>query len=259
MAIKFFTMKKLLIALAFFASAYSANACSCMSTGSHFCESFQNDTFVTLVGLFKKIDTIAYGFKVERLYTFYGTETRDTLTVWGDNGALCRLYDGWQIGDSIVLSLQVCDTAGNQFENPDYPLDLEKTTDYQVSGCGFYSLEVEGGRMRGYIDQPFEQTRSLSTFAADNCLERLTTGVPGTKAPVLKIYPQPVSELLTIELDNTGNIPYTLTDMQGRVCVSAHMQGRVSVLATHSLANGTYLLSLQLPQGNLQKKVVVVR
>lgn len=252
-------MKKLLIALAFFVSAYCANACSCMSTGNHFCESFQNDTFVKFVGLFKKIDTIAYGFKVQRLYTFYGTETRDTLTVWGDNGALCRSYDGWQIGDSIVLSLQVCDTAGNYFENPDYPLDLEKTTDYQISGCGFYSLQVEGGKIRGYIDQPFEQTRNISTFAADNCLERLTTGIPDNNLPQLKIYPQPANEMLTIEMDNNEGIPYTLTDMQGRVCFSQMLQGPVTILNTQQLAAGAYVLNLQLAKGTLQKKVVVVR
>lgn len=251
-------MKKLILCLAVAMAAFTnTNACSCMSSGSSLCESFQNDTFVKLVCLCRKIDTMAYGFKVERLQNYYGTETRDTLWVWGDNGALCRLYDGWAIGDSLLLSLQVCDTMGNQVHAPEFPPNLERPTDYQVSGCGVYSASVINGNIIGYINEPLAENIPLSNFANNNCLQR-TTGTNDIDANAFRVYPTLANSTLNIDNSLSDNMAVRIYNSNGALQSTVTINAGTSQLNISGLPAGTYTLHTQYNHTGISRRFVVM-
>lgn len=251
-------MKKIVLCLIVAMATWAnTNACSCMSTGSSLCESFQNDTFVKLVCLCRKIDTMAYGFKVVRLQNYYGTETRDTLWVWGDNGALCRLYDGWQIGDSLLLSLQVCDTMGNQIHAPEFPPNLERPDDYQVSGCGVYSASVINGSIIGYINEPLAENIQLNNFAANNCLQR-TTGVADIDANAFRVYPTLVNSTLSIDNSLSDNLTVRIYNSNGALQSTVTINAGTSHINVSNLPAGTYTLHTQYNHTGISRRFVVM-
>lgn len=251
-------MKKLFVTPLLWIIFKVSIACSCQPTGFTFCESFQNDTFSNFVVLCKKIDTLAYGFKVEKLYTLYGQETRDTFWVWGDNGALCRLYDNWNIGDSLILSLHPCDTAGNIFSNPSYPPNLEKLNDYQISGCGAYALEVSNGIVSGYINEQFVQRKSVNDFITNNCLQRINTSIDKEESS-FQLYPMPVANQLKIVADYIGSYDVIVYDLTGKKLSSYTSQIAESYIATTEFDLGTYIIAISNAIGVYRNKFFVAR
>lgn len=252
-------MKKIILSLIVAMATWAnTNACSCMPTGSYLCESFQNDTFVKLVCLCRKIDTMAYGFKVQRLYNYYGTETRDTFWVWGDNGALCRLYDSWNIGDSILLALQVCDTMGNQVHAPEFPPNLERPEDYQVSGCGSYAAFVVNGSIIGYINDPDIENIPLTDFAQNNCLQRNTTGIPAIDESAFRVYPTLVNSTLSINNALADNLIITIYNSNGALQTTTTINSGTTQLNVGQLPAGTYTLHTQYNHTGISRRFVVM-
>ena len=71
--------------------------------------------------------------EAEIITVFHGSETRKTITIWGDNGYLCRPYlNRFTIDNYYVIAFQQCS---------DY--EEEKKTDYSISVCGEYWLSAD--------------------------------------------------------------------------------------------------------------------
>jgi hypothetical protein len=82
---------------------------------------------------------VPMSMEVEIIKTFRGKETRKTVTVWGDNGALCRPYlNTFVINNYYIIAFdQGSDTTDiNANEN-------ENKNDYSISNCGDYWLTAD--------------------------------------------------------------------------------------------------------------------
>ena len=71
------------------------------------------------------------------------------------------------------------------------------------------------------------------------------------------IYPNPVSQLLTLELDKPVNGAVILADIQGREVKLRSLEGKKLVLDVSDLDAGVYVLNLNTDEGFLRRKVVV--
>jgi hypothetical protein len=76
----------------------------------------------------------------------------------------------------------------------------------------------------------------------------------------VKIYPEPASDILNIDLSNTGatGVTATLLDMQGRKINSMDAANQQLItMPLNSVASGMYLLQLSTDAGTINKKIIV--
>ena len=120
----------------------SAIACDCDQNGP-FLNVARNTKLVALVKI-KKYLTYAeiyakqepMSMEVEIIEVFKGSETRKKVTVWGDNGMLCRPYvSKFSKGEYYILALSEGEEG--------YGHAAEKRTDYHVSSCGTHWLAAD--------------------------------------------------------------------------------------------------------------------
>jgi hypothetical protein len=120
-------------------------ACDCDSQGA-FLTVAPKAEMVALVKInryltFKDIydNPTPMSMEVEIIDIYKGKETRKIITVWGDNGSLCRPYLSlFEIGKYYVIAFdkgsETTEIGANQ---------TEKETDYSISNCGDYWLQVD--------------------------------------------------------------------------------------------------------------------
>jgi hypothetical protein len=251
--------RTLLVALTAFAIG-GAMACSCFGPNT-FCgvlnppyedpEPWLPDAVVLAVPL----QQYYYGIDVVIVQVFQGQLNNDTVRVWGDNGALCRLYTGWAAGDTLVLGLHQCDLSGNVIQNPDYPPDLEREEDYMISGCGVYALDYQNGTVRGYVDQPFMQSYSLEAFSEliANCA--LSNGL-AKRDQVDPLLIRSNGGPVGLEWQGSSSpMELTVFDTQGRAVIRHRWDGRYLVL--EPLKPGSYLVEVRHGPERLVRKVMV--
>ena len=98
-----------------------------------------------------------------------GTETRRVIRVWGDDGALCRLYvSAFPRGTHWILALKRLREPAAQ--------------DYVISICGDVWLEVRGDLAVGRITVP-QHGRSLETVPLADMLVWIHSGGAGRIVP----------------------------------------------------------------------------
>lgn len=213
-------------------------ACSCFAVGENFCTTVERDTSVDLIVRGTKVKDVHHGIEFKITEVYKGTPRANTITVWGDNGALCRYYtSNFEDGEELILALHDTDLAGNWIvADPNHP-DLEKEEDYSLSGCGVYWLRVDNNNVSGYINKPDweEQTMPYDEFIAEGCIE--------VRAPIrLYVYPNPANDLVNIDIWEIyiDNVRFSLYNAMGQ-------QLPVEVEAVYT---NLYRISVsQLPQG----------
>ncbi|MFN0202282.1 MAG: hypothetical protein ACKVTZ_12215 [Bacteroidia bacterium] len=111
-------------------------ACDCESQG-HFLTVATNSKLVALVKVnsyltFENIydKPTPMSMEVEIVQVYYGQETRKTVTVWGDNGNLCRPYLSIFKTDNYYVIAFEQDSKENHSE-------------YAISNCGDYWLTAD--------------------------------------------------------------------------------------------------------------------
>lgn len=135
----------------------NATACDCMPMGP-FLKVAPKTDFVALVKVtkylsFQNIDDhpIPMSMEVSIIDVYKGKEVRKTLTVWGDNGALCRPYlSQFRTGNYYVIAFIPGSDGTKGHVHSD-----EKTSDYAISVCGDYCLKVDTTKRMaiGYVDK----------------------------------------------------------------------------------------------------------
>lgn len=167
----------LLSMFCFLSAMTSAFACSCDYQGS-FIKISQYTPLVALVKVskylsFKDIHSSStptktpMSMEVEIIEIYKGKESRKTVTVWGDNGILCRPYlSEFKEGQYYVIAFY---KAGSGRGGTD-----EKDTDYSISICGAYWLKVDFDRSNatGDIDSKNGSSRTTSLSELSSTLAR---------------------------------------------------------------------------------------
>lgn len=196
-----------------------------------------------------------YGMDVAVLQVLQGAVNADTVRVWGDNGALCRLYTGWAIGDTIILGLHHCDLAGNGIQNPEYPPDLERPEDYMISACGVYMLDYAGGMVLGRIDSSMAQEMTLTDFVetiGQCALANTVPEEPGIDALVVRTCRNGIK----LEWTGPGSpAGLTLFDLQGRAIWDRGWVGGPVMI--QDIPQGVYLVQVDLGTGRFVRRVAI--
>lgn len=233
-------------------------ACSCFGNSSY-CETLSPTWFDTpdATALVVKLGDFHYGIHVKVVHVFGdGTTNDDTITVWGDQGILCRHYlNGIPVGDSLVMGLDITDLTGNMFRNPEYPPDLEHPEDYMLSFCGVHVLNFVGGQVHGRITGPEISAMSLTAF--DDLVRAcaVAAGVGGAMEP------EPLSVAyhdgvpVVRFLDHTRTLTLRLLDAQGRTVLHRGWTG--SPYALQAPAAGIYMVEVRSTAGCWVRRVLV--
>ena len=120
-------------------------ACDCGSQGE-FLKVAKKTQFVALVRVtkyltFKDIykEKMPMSMEVEIIEVYKGKETRKKVTVWGDNGILCRPYlSKFKTGKYYVIAFNNASETSRGLTS-----ENEKVTDYSISICGEYWLDAD--------------------------------------------------------------------------------------------------------------------
>jgi hypothetical protein len=136
---------KFILIILLFLTKKVAFACDCNFQGE-FLKVAVKTEFVALVKVTKYLTyKDIYGkqtprsMEVEIREVYKGTETRKTITVWGDNGTLCRPYlSQFHVGKFYVIAFYKGSDGSKGNAHKD-----EKITDYSISNCGYYWLKAD--------------------------------------------------------------------------------------------------------------------
>jgi hypothetical protein len=136
---------KLLLTIAILTFGQLTFACECGSQGD-FLKVAGKTQFVALVKVtkfltFKDIykEKTPMSMEVEIIEIYKGKETRKKVTVWGDNGILCRPYlSKFELGKYYVIAFFKGSEGTKGLAN-----ENEKVTDYSISICGEFWLNAD--------------------------------------------------------------------------------------------------------------------
>lgn len=120
-------------------------ACDCDSQG-HFLTVAPKSKLVALVKVnryltFKSIydKPTPISMEIEIVKIFHGHETRKVVTVWGDNGALCRPYlNAFGVNKYHIIAFEQSSGIAGVNANEE-----EMKTDYTISNCGDFWLTAD--------------------------------------------------------------------------------------------------------------------
>lgn len=90
---------------------------------------------------------------------------------------------------------------------------------------------------------------------------QITTGIASNRNLAFKLFPNPATSSITVELPYTGNGKYYLTDISGKIFKQNNIENNTNnfTINVNDVANGTYLLSLEMNGNVSTSKVVIVR
>jgi hypothetical protein len=238
-------------------NASDAAACDCFGNDSY-CATLDPSWFVNPVStvLAVKLTDYYYGITVKVVQVLGGQQLPDdTLTVWGDNGALCRVnLNAFAIGDTVVFGLNECDLWGNTI-TAGFPPDLEQPGDYQVSVCGIYWLNYANGYVSGQITAPVFQNMTLAAFTAaiQNCSSANAISEVATLDPLVVRY---VGGVPVLEMaGQSGTVELLITDVQGRMIFRRAWSGQA--LPFNSAAPGLYNAQVSIGMRRWARKLLV--
>lgn len=251
----------LLLGAAFVLTGAPTQACSCIGNQS-FCETLSPDFFGGFfsdpgasLAVVVPLETYYYGVKMEVAHVIAGAALPDTIMVWGDNGALCRIYVGFEPGDTVVLALNVTDLLGNTIQNPEYPPDLEHPGDYMVSVCGVHAADFANGRVVGSLNGPQTQSMTLAEFTALVTTCSGTQGITDPDDEGLLCVAGSGGHLPVLSLGTARKARIEVLDATGRRVLDRAWDG--SALPLQGLAPATYVVRLQVDDRLIARKVSV--
>ncbi|MBC7447817.1 MAG: hypothetical protein H7330_07130 [Hymenobacteraceae bacterium] len=131
-----------------FVATHAAFACDC-DYGGEFLKVARASEFVALVKMtrYLRFDStfrrpMPLSMEVEVIDVYKGKETRKTVTVWGNNGMLCRPYlSNFDTGKHYFIAFDKADDGSKGYVHKN-----ERPTDYTISVCGEYWLTADIGK-----------------------------------------------------------------------------------------------------------------
>jgi len=230
----------------FFFSPKTALSCTCIAPSSY-CETIniQFNSSNLLVLAYKTSDTL-HGMKLKVVQVLDGNESRDTITVWGGVGNLCRHYNSmFTTNDTLIFSLHNCNLMGNNGGPGPEQLDH-----YQISNCGIFYLNHNNGMVSGSIDNGVNY-QSLNDFMIlHNSCKSGTSSIEEHEIN-FQAYPNPTSEIITLKginsltevshihlLDNKGALLKKIGINEKQIDLSSFSTGIYFVEIKHQLGTG---------------------
>ncbi len=180
-----------------------------------------------------------------------GTELRDTLTVWGDNGALCRWYtSNFNVGDTLIYALHNCDLAGNWFSTD----SLEEANHYHISVCGVYHLGYSNGMVSGSVAAGIHNV-SLNDFSNTNQLCDITAIEKATALVWYQHY-EPTTRCLTLRNLPLAETSFTLFSQTGKRVLQSYFFEKTVRIDLSGIPKGVYFVQLETGEKNGIRKLL---
>jgi hypothetical protein len=90
---------------------------------------------------------------------------------------------------------------------------------------------------------------------------QITTGIADNKKLAFKLFPNPSSEKITIQLPHEGKGRWLLTDISGKIIKQSNIENNSTSfdINVNDIANGTYFLSVEINDIISSSKMVIVR
>lgn len=227
----------------------SIKACDCVTVHG-FCEvinySKNNPNFC--IAKVKILSSYYHGIKVKVLDNIYNASLNDTLTIWGENGLLCRtslslgVTEPINLGDTLIIAIEQTDLLANiiPFGGPAY----EDTLDYMLPGCGKYYLKYSNQQVSGGFTNYYSQdTLTYSNFITqiNSCLT-MPLGIKPNLAETNEfLFPNPVNDLLNFKQKNFEIL--MIYNSVGQLILKENIKGKSNISLTH-LAKGIYYVKL---------------
>ena len=253
-----------------------------------------------LVGLDNLIDNVG-GFVSIYLYEWEDVNNDGIAQVDERNGTA----GGNIVGNFTYLIEAGTDDATDllisleNFNDPDVPLQLKENTTYVLaaglSSAGNSLIEITGTNdfnggynATGFLTDSisFERIHGLGDITSGdgglntdldgfnfsprlrmhvNPYFEVSTNNPLDEANTVKIYPNPATEVVNMDLDlveNLNNAVVRIVDLNARNVMEATYENLSSQTLTYSVANlsaGTYFLKIQSDKGYITKKFTIVK
>jgi hypothetical protein len=208
----------------------------------------------------------------------------------------CLSFDNLTLADegNYYAYLRIGDCRfGKQFRMEAAPeIEIENMTDFQsVCPDSTFVLSVEASNAEQYYWSPEEfldcpvcpttegsvpQTATFdltltdeygctetatATVFVDDCMPRPAVGLPegeqATPKDRLKCYPNPVSDILTIEMPYEGQKMIQLFDARGQLIRIMSYNNQIGYLSTSDLHAGAYLLRMLCDKGSFTEWIIV--
>jgi hypothetical protein len=119
-------------------------------------------------------------------------------------------------------------------------------------------IDMEGAMIEETADQMIDL---IGCKREDTIEVLLTLSAPTLTDAQIKVYPNPTSGKLTIELlGNFNNVSVSITDILGRKILNQHIEQRTDHninLDLNGNANGIYVLEFTTAQGKIQKRILL--
>ncbi len=238
-----------------------ADACSCIGGRDFITVVTDADYPPDLIVRGVKTSDYYYGMKFRVSEVLQGEASQSEITVWGDNGALCRVYtSGFKKGEELILALYRTDKMGNSISAPEHPDNLEKDGHYVLSVCGTHFLQVGHHQVTGNITTD----RKQMDYAEFKMLLGVAEPVPDEGKAFL-VYPNPATfgQLkISYHLPNIHALTISLYSVLGNEVKKyqvdvIHDKGILEI-DTRDISNGIYFIDLQAKGYRHQEKIIVL-
>lgn len=126
----------------------------------------------------------------------------------------------------------------------------------RVPGMG--QSEMDLFAKAAHVKKAFNTNITSCGQTFDNLTEDQITSVPKKHKEIdFKIYPNPMDELVSIELsDVNASGKITFVDINGKICLQTELKGKANPISVKDLPNGFYIVKIQSKQGTRQYKLV---
>ena len=206
-----------------------------------------------------------WGMYMEVVDRIYNSGVPDTILVWADCGACCRpgiAYEGFAIGDTLLMALQHTDLAGNIL----LPLipDYEDSSDYMLSVCGTHFMRYRSGKVTGafYPVTPASDGDTLDylTFKQQimNCVETPLSVDSAPEDQGVKVFPNPAAAEVHIQ-GPAGMAAFRLFNSLGQRVSYGLTDSREARIDLGSLPPGIYSLLVYDAGGRLLGRSILSR
>lgn len=173
-------MIHLFLAFALAFSQPEPNSCSCAYMGP-FLEMSKNVELVALIKVNRYNNFVTrpdstkmpLSIEAEIFDTYKGRSDRKTITIWGDNGMLCRPYiDTFKEGLYYVMAVQRV-TQTRRMSN-------EKDEDYVISICGAYWLDADWSKKSASGHVEGKQVKTNTTISLKQLKQQVQENAPAS-------------------------------------------------------------------------------
>ena len=237
--------------------SFQSFACSCGGPPT-FCE-YLNKSWIEsdLIVKGKKIRNVEHGFEFQISKIYRGEETKKTIVVWGDQGWLCRYYNGRFIdGEEYYMALiRLFEDTENSWAQSNPIGDLEKEGDYTISFCGksywHHSDEELIGETKTQVDACLNEINPdcevVNTFEIEIDFCDIKTSEP---------FPNPTTDRIYVEIPDTINLSRgtaRIFDDCGKLVrqyddLAEFYSSNICYLRLDGLADGLYFIDINLPE-----------